>query len=111
MKASIKEWLVASWKWLAGAGAALVLLVGVYLAGKRTGSSQATINQALKELDSTMKQEKVLEKKLTVIQGAKKRVVGDILAEQLARAATLKDVDKLTNEEVTARLRDMGLLK
>ncbi len=111
MKVAISQWLASSWKWFAGTGAAALLLAGVYFAGKRTGGSQAVISQALKELDSTVKQEKVLQKKLTVIQGAKQRVVGDILTEQLTRAATIKNVDKLTDEEVTARLRDMGLLK
>lgn len=104
----MREWLRKSWMWLAGVTGGLVLFVSIYFAGSAKRKGQVELEVAKHELEKANKQYDVAVKKTAEIQETKKRLVADILSEQLRRAEELKRTKGLSDEEVVRALRERG---
>lgn len=98
------------WMWAASVAGGLVLLVGVYLSASGRRKGQLEIELAKRELDKANKAYDASVKQTEELHEKQKRLVADILAEQLARAE-LKKREGLTDEELDKRLRNRGLLR
>lgn len=96
------------WAWLAlGAGGA-VLFAGVYFAGRNLRKGDVDIERAKRELDKANKSYTDSVKQTQEIHEKQKKLVSDILAEQLVRAEETKRVKGLTDEQVLDELRARG---
>ncbi len=105
---SFKDWLRKSCLWVAGFLGSLVLLVGAYFAGSTRRKGAVELEIATRELDKTNKQYDIAQKKAAEIHTKQKRLVADILSEQLRRAEELKQREGLSDADVIKALRERG---
>lgn len=99
---TILTWPQRAWRWLAALIGGLIVGAGIYFAGRRTGRGDATSDAARDAIDAAKDGVAALKK-------SGERTAKEILEEQERRR--LINASKLSDEEVTRRLQEMGLLK
>ncbi len=104
------EWSRKIWKWLAAGVASLLVVAGVYLAGRRTSGGELDFAAAKRELELNTARGAALEKKLSEVHSKQVAVVADILSEEIALSQKQAQNEKLSPEDVIARLRVHGLI-
>lgn len=96
------------WTWLSVTLGAIVLMASIYFAGRSRRKGDVDIALAEKELDKANQAYDASLKKTTELREKQKRLVADILAEQLARDAKSKKTAEMSNEDVDRALRERG---
>lgn len=102
------EWFKARWQWLAGVVGSIVLLAAVYLSGRSLRKGDIEIGLAKRELEKANTAYDTASKQAAALHEKQKRLVSDILTEQLARAEELKRSKGLTDAQVLDELRRRG---
>jgi hypothetical protein len=102
------EWFKARWQWLAGLVGSVVLLAAVYLSGRSLRKGDIEIGLAKRELEKANTAYAESAKTTAALHEKQKRLVSDILSEQLLRAEQLKRSKGLTDAQVLDDLRRRG---